>query len=124
MNHPQDPSIEPSLFDTFWKTYPKRIAKGAAQKAWATALKSASAEDIIAGASRYANDRKRDPNFTAHPATWLNAQRWLDEAPTATEVASMATPQPPVFDPEEFKFRDSVPMPDEIKKQLLHALRK
>lgn len=123
MNHPQDPSIEPSLFDTFWQIYPKRVAKGAAQKAWATALKSASAQDIIAGATRYAQDRKRDPNFTAHPATWLNAQRWLDEAPTAQEVQATATPQPPRFDPAEYEHREAVPMPKDLKK-LINALRK
>ena len=40
----------------------------------------ASAEEIIAGAKRYAADKSRDQKFTKHPSTWLNADCWLDEA--------------------------------------------
>ena len=36
-------------------------------------------EIIIEGATRYANDPNRHPSYTAHPATWLNAERWGDE---------------------------------------------
>jgi hypothetical protein len=28
---------------------------------------------------RYRNDPNREPEFTAHPATWLNAGRWDDD---------------------------------------------
>lgn len=66
-------------FDRFWQTYPRHEAKGEARKAWAKAVKVAPPEVIIAGAQRYADDPNRDPAFTAHPATWLNRERWLDE---------------------------------------------
>lgn len=68
-----------SDFDDFWSAYPRKAAKGAAVKAWSAALKVADARTIIEGAIRYGNDPNRDPAFTAHPASWLNSQRWLDE---------------------------------------------
>lgn len=69
-------------FDLFWETYPKRVARGAARKAFARACKSATAEQIIAGAERYARQvQGKDPKFTKHPANWLNSECWDDEAP-------------------------------------------
>ena len=69
------------LFDEFWREVPKRVGKTSAQKAWAKAVKSAPPDEIIAAMRRYAAEREgKDPQFTAHPATWLNAGRWADEA--------------------------------------------
>lgn len=79
MNHPIDPSINHHDFDRFWSAYPRKVAKAAAKKAWEKAIRVAKAEEIIAGAERYANDPNRHPAYTAHPATWLNAHRWADE---------------------------------------------
>jgi len=71
--------VEPdSSFEEFWKTYPRKEAKGTARKAWIKAVRVAAPELIIAGALRYTNDPNRDPSFTAHAATWLNGERWLD----------------------------------------------
>lgn len=68
-----------AAFDRFWTVYPRREAKAAARKAWARAIKRANPNRIIAGAQRYRDDSQRDPKFTAHPATWLNADRWDDD---------------------------------------------
>ena len=72
-----------SSFDIFWTTYPRRAGKGAASKAWDKALsRGVAPEDIIEGARRYSEDpdrKRKDPTFTAHPSTWLNQDRWLDE---------------------------------------------
>jgi hypothetical protein len=65
-------------FECFWNQYPLKKAKGAARKAYLNALKRASAEEIEAGARRYAAT-KPEPAYTKHPATWLNADCWLDE---------------------------------------------
>lgn len=81
------PSIEPSIsylstpehFDAFWKAYPNRKARGAALRAWNSAVKKADPDVIIAAAEAYRKDPKRDPEFTAHASTWLNGERWLDE---------------------------------------------
>jgi hypothetical protein len=71
---------ENPLFEEFWKVYPRKVEKGVARKAWRNALKRATAEEIIAGAKRYAA-LKLDLEFTKHPGPWLNADRWLDEGP-------------------------------------------
>jgi len=66
-------------FDRFWAAYPRREAKGAARKAWDKAIKRATPDRIVAGAERYRDQPGREPQYTAHPATWLNADRWTDE---------------------------------------------
>lgn len=67
-------------FEEFWGIYPRRVAKLAALKAFTKARKIASLDDILAGARRYAAERaNEDQQFTAHPASWLNAGRWMDE---------------------------------------------
>ncbi|WAB09153.1 helix-turn-helix DNA binding protein [Arthrobacter phage Eesa] len=78
LNRPVEPPM-PDFAD-FWKVYPRKTAKAAALKAWKTALKTATAPEIIAGAVRYAEDPNREAQFTAYPATWLNGGRWEDEA--------------------------------------------
>jgi DNA-binding transcriptional regulator YhcF (GntR family) len=80
MNHPNKPSNETPEFDLFWKYYPIKVGKAAALKAWVKAIKIESADEILAGAIRYADDPNRHPSFTAHAATWLNAHRWNDSA--------------------------------------------
>ena len=65
-------------FAQFWETYPIKVGKGTALKAWTKAIRRETPETIIEGASRYAKDPNREPEFTAYPATWLNADRWLD----------------------------------------------
>jgi len=80
-----------AAFTEFWQTYPRRTAKGAAVKAFRQAMKKASADTIIAGAARYRDDPNRDDAYTAHPATWLNAERWDDDPlPTPTAPVSAA----------------------------------
>lgn len=72
-------------FENFWRTYPRRIEKKSAFKAWKTALKSgATADEITAGAARYAKYRAGEPGrFTKHPSTWLNQGCWEEEYSTA-----------------------------------------
>lgn len=68
-------------FDRFWAAYPRREAKGPARKAWDKAILRADPDRILAAAETYRDQPGRDPKFTAHPATWLNGDRWLDERP-------------------------------------------
>ena len=68
-----------SLFDQFWTAYPRKIGKGAAQKAWAAAIRKANPETIIEGVERY--PWPDDPAFIPHASTWLNGHRWEDELP-------------------------------------------
>lgn len=73
-------NLSNDLFEEFWKTYPRRVGKTAARRAFVKAVASGvTAETVIAGARAYADDPNREPEFTAHPSTWLNAGRWDDE---------------------------------------------
>ena len=69
----------PEDFVRFWEVYPKKRGKDAALKAWHQAKKRADVADIISGAKRYADDPKRDPQFTKDPQGWLSAGKWADE---------------------------------------------
>jgi hypothetical protein len=86
---PSSPPLKPSVsfhqspseslfFEEFWKVYPRRVGVGAARKAYRNALKRGTAEEILAGAKRYAASNP-ELEFTKHPSTWLNADCWLDE---------------------------------------------
>ncbi|MEQ1755281.1 MAG: helix-turn-helix domain-containing protein [Micropepsaceae bacterium] len=67
-------------FDEFWEVYPRRVSRGAAQRAFQKALKRSQAKVIMDGATRYAIERKgQDTKYTKHPATWLNGDCWEDE---------------------------------------------
>jgi hypothetical protein len=78
-------------FPDFWAAYPRKVGRGAAEKAFAKAIeKGASVGDIAAGLNRQA--WPDNPRFIPHPATWLNQGRWQDDpaaaAPPAAEPPS------------------------------------
>lgn len=76
-----------SDFDSFWQAYPNKKAKGAARRAFNTAIKRAEFGQIIAGLEAY--KANKEPWRTwMHPATWLNGECWDDEYETAPEVAA------------------------------------
>ncbi len=78
-------------FAEFWTSYPRKAGKGAARTAWAKARKrGVPPERIVSGARRYAADPNRQEQFTAHPATWLNQERWDDDPLPARGPASAA----------------------------------
>lgn len=63
-------------FSTFWSLYPKKVAKGEAEKAW---MKIA-AKDREMVLERLRNFRfPREVKFIPFPATWLNGKRYLDD---------------------------------------------
>lgn len=75
----------PSEFENFWATFPRRVAKARAEKAYLDIIKAKKAthDELLVGAQRYAAERAgEDPQYTKHPATWLNGGCWKDE-PTA-----------------------------------------
>lgn len=91
-------------FDLFWSAYPKKKAKGDAEKAWAKVKPDhALAELIIAAvlAQKLSDDWTKDGGkFIPHPATWLNAKRWEDEVTPATDqpAAKPKSSGPDFFD--------------------------
>jgi len=84
VDHSSSSVRAPSLvvtFAEFWNEYPRKVSRRAAEQAWPRAVKRAGGRhgQIIDGARRYAADPNREDGFTAHPATWLNGDRWLDD---------------------------------------------
>ncbi len=65
-----------SAFEKFWKPYPEKVGKPAAERAFAKHFKEIDA--ITAGLERYIRDKPPDRQWL-NPATFLNQQRWLDE---------------------------------------------
>jgi hypothetical protein len=79
----QEPSLDlDSGFNEFWKAYPRRVARAAALQCWRRIMKAADAPSldvVMAAVDRYAKSAT-DPQFIAHPATWLRQQRWMDDS--------------------------------------------
>lgn len=72
------PEGDSPAFAAFWEAYPRKAGKGAARTAWVRALTKATAAEIMAGLERHQFDTR--PEYRPHPATWLNQERWADEA--------------------------------------------
>lgn len=82
--HSNPESDEPTDFDQFWQSYPRKVNRKAAEKAWTTAREQAPAAEIMSGLSgarlEWAGIETR---WIPHPANWLRDGRWRDHAPAA-----------------------------------------
>lgn len=67
-----------SDFNTFWAAYPRRVGKFDAIKAYAKARTVATASEILAGVETYKQHKPEYCDY-AHPSSWLNKGRWMDE---------------------------------------------
>lgn len=77
------PRVSDADFDEWWRHAPRKVGRGNAERAYRAALKHATPADLLAGIQRFAGQvRGTDPQYIAHPATWLNGKRWLDEPET------------------------------------------
>lgn len=65
-------------FETFWSHYPRRIAKGAARASFAKAIGKTTLEHMLSAIAAYIANKPAWQDY-AHPATWLNQERWDDE---------------------------------------------
>lgn len=65
-------------FNEWFEAYPRQEGLADAQYAYTDARKAATAEQLLAGAQRYAADPNRDPQFTKLPAKWLAGKGWQD----------------------------------------------
>lgn len=67
-------------FDLFWESYPRKVGRAAAKRAWLKAIEDYPKEEIQAGTARLAADPNLPPmQYVPYPATWLNRQGWLDD---------------------------------------------
>lgn len=72
-------SSYPADFENLWALYPAKRDKKAAYKAYVKASKEVDYEALTEGVVRYRDDPNREPQFTKHFSTWLNAGSWDDE---------------------------------------------
>lgn len=103
-------------FETWYRQYPKRVAKAAALKAYRAVVtkKLATPDELLAGAMRYAAERSdQDPRYTKHPATWLNGGCWADEPVKSitgtidSDANGLAAPPPNRTIPPQWGRRES-----------------
>lgn len=82
-----------SLFHEWWQSYPHKVGKAAAEKAYARAIKSGAEHDtLVQGVHRYRASKPPDRAW-CNPATWLNQRRWEDEPAPEPERKSYARPR-------------------------------
>lgn len=89
-NKNNTPPMVDDLFPKFWKMYPNKKGKAAAEKAWKKLKVTADlfgqiAEGLTAQVVCEAWV-KDGGQFIPHPATWLNGKRWEDEVKVASNV--------------------------------------
>ena len=75
-------------FAAAWSEYPIKKERKRAETSYKKALDDATPEEILAGVRRYRDDPERDPKFTKHFSTWLNAGCWQDEIATQTKPSA------------------------------------
>lgn len=83
---PAAPKVNHHLdaFGAFWLVYPKKRAREEAKRAWCQAIeRGADPQHLVNAATAYARERaNEDPQYTKHPATWLNKGCYDDEPDT------------------------------------------
>jgi len=81
---------EPVGFDEFWKTYPKKVAKPAAMKAWRRINPNDETfrkiMESVKSQSVSADWTKDGGQYIPHPATYLNGRRWEDDVLFSTDT--------------------------------------
>lgn len=76
-----------ATFDYFWSSYPRKISKKMAKRAWEK-LSTAQQKEAIEGLKGYVLYWERkgiEKEFIPHASTWLNQERWDDELEDETQ---------------------------------------
>jgi hypothetical protein len=88
------------LFNAWYESYPRKIGRDQAARAYPKALAiiggpvvAAAASLLAASRPRLAKLAERDPQYIPHPATWLNSRGWEDD------VNSISPAPKPKFGP-------------------------
>lgn len=74
-------SLKNNRFDEWYAEYPRKDARGSAEKAWLK-IKPEEIDQIIEKTKCYANlvkEKSTERQFIPLPASWLNSKRWMDE---------------------------------------------
>lgn len=82
-NGNRNKDIKRIAFESFWQSYPKKKAKGDAERAWSKINPSEHLiEEILSAVQRAKTSQdwlKDNGQFIPYPATWLNRKGWEDE---------------------------------------------
>jgi hypothetical protein len=101
-----DASLSDEFENQFWPAYPRKVGKHAALAVYRRVRrKGATVDDVMAGVHRFAAEKAHtEARFIAHPATWLNAGRWLDtpEEDPSRRPAEAATSKPWLYRDEDY----------------------
>jgi hypothetical protein len=81
-----DKSDVPSGFAEFWKAYPSKVGKGAAETAWKKAKINGHLSEVLQAVEDQKQCKRWQEGIIPNPATWLNQKRWLDETTKAQEL--------------------------------------
>lgn len=79
-----DPLITPSMFETFWRIYPRKIDKSLAKDRWNKICKAGNARPtwrVVKTAIQEQSQSERwikQLEYIPYPTTWLNKARWND----------------------------------------------
>jgi len=88
---------EDAAFANFWAAYPRKVSKADARKAFTKAwrkLPPFEEELVLAGGLERAKAAWTDAQFIPHAATWLNGERWQDEATVIPMKPAHERPHP------------------------------
>lgn len=91
-SHPQRVHANPE-FEEWYRHYPHKVGRGQAERAFATARKIASLQDLIDGLQRYVATKPAAYAWR-NPATWLNGKGWLD-VPAPEPISPRQSSPPP-----------------------------
>lgn len=88
-------------FEKWYVLYPHKVGRGAAERAFASALKASSLDVLTEGVRRYVATKPQDVPW-CNPATWLNGKRWLDQP---APQANVEAPRPTTDDAEYSRWK-------------------
>jgi hypothetical protein len=75
-------------FEEFWNSYPRKIAKADAVKAWNKAIKRKSPDELLKLTKVYSEGKLPDMTYIPYPASWLNKELYEDiEEPKEKAIA-------------------------------------
>lgn len=88
-------AVTEEQFESFWRTYPRKVAKANARKVWLRKVKTGDQATKVIQALRkqiefYGWQEKERHQFVPHAATWLGQERWADELDTPETKAVAA----------------------------------
>ena len=81
----QEPTPE-EQFEEWYRHYGKKVGRGQAVKAFKSAIKKVSLDQLVSAAKAYSTSFEgKEKTYMKNPSTWLNGECWGDEGISTTE---------------------------------------